>query len=56
MENYAVFHYLGIGIIDLDEKDFRIRLLYYHKNCELCKYYKKLNTTVDELEKMGFME
>lgn len=56
MENYAVFHYLGIEQVDEEEAEFRIKLLYYHKNCELYKFYKELDTSENELEKLGFEE
>jgi hypothetical protein len=56
MENYAVFHYLGVEQIDQQEEAFRIKLLYYHKDCELYKYYKDLNTPADVLNKLGFTE
>ncbi len=56
MENYAVFHYLGIEEIDPEEEHFRIKLLYYHKNCELFKFYRDLGTSPEELAKLGFNE
>lgn len=46
VENYHMFFYIGIDHVTEEERDFRLKLLYYHWNNEKYKLYSDLRANI----------